>query len=157
MNVAGIRSGHSETPLTPKGRKQAVAAGRLAKALAIDAIVCSPMGRTLETAQIIAKELGYSAEKIHQSSLLIERDFGSLEGMPWDPDLDVDGIADVESVDTILNRAGLALNWLNSLPANNILVVSHGAFGRALRSLIIKDLPFNSPAQIPNAEIVRWL
>ncbi len=157
MNALGLRAGRSETPLTRKGRTQALVAGQEAKTLAIDTVATSPMGRTLETAKIIAKEISYPTSKIHVSNLLIERDFGPLEGTPWDPDLNIDDNLDIESVEEILNRANLALQWLQSLQAENILVVSHGAFGRALRSLLVADLPFSSPKQIPNAKIIRWL
>ncbi len=115
------------------------------------------MHRTKETATIIAKEIGYNPAKIEYNSLLIERHFGELEGKPWDPDLDMDGIADIESVDTLLERSRLALEWLHTLAAHNILVVSHGSFGRALRSHLIPEYPFDSPTRLQNAEIHRWV
>ena len=157
MNVSGYWSGTTETQLTEEGKKQAKAAGKAARKLDIDLIVSSPMHRTKETATIIAKEIGYDPTKIEYNSLLIERHFGELEGKPWDPDLDMDGIADIESVDTLLERSRLALEWLYTLPAKNILVVSHGSFGRALRSLLMPEYPFEHPARLQNAEINHWV
>jgi uncharacterized phosphatase len=164
MNVSGHFAGITETPLTAEGREQAKRAGQIAKDFHIDAIVSSPLSRALETAQIIAKELGYSLDKIHINKLFIERDYGELEGKPWAPDLNLDGMSDIETVDTVLERAKLALDFLHTLDAGNILVVSHGTFGRALRSHILPDYPFHntttkdsSQFRIPNAEIVSWL
>lgn len=154
MNAAGLRSGSTETTLTAEGRKQAKLAGQQAKNLSIDLIVCSTMKRTRETAEIAAKEMGYPVENILHSSLLIERHFGELEGQPYKPDLDLDGFADVESTETLLHRAQLALEWIESLPGDSILVVSHGSFGRALRHIVNRDIPFGPPS-FNNAEVVE--
>lgn len=157
MNVAGLWAGTTETPLTEEGRKQAKAAGQAAKDLGIDYVVSSPLSRALETAQIIARQIGYPVSKIHVNDLFIERHFGELEGKTWNPDLNLDGITDIETVDTLLERAKLALAWLESLPANNVLVVSHGSFGRALRSQVLAEFPFSHPHRLKNAEIHQWL
>ncbi len=157
MNVEGRWSGVTETPLTATGRKQAKQAGKQAKGLDIDYIVASPLGRARETAEIIAKEIGYPLENIHYNDLFIERHFGALEGQPWQPDLDLDGIADIESVDTILNRARLALEFLRTLEVHTILVVSHGSFGRAMRSHIKPQYPYHVLNRLNNAEIHEWL
>lgn len=158
MNIQGVRSGSTETPLAPEGREQAKSAGQKAKQLGIDFIVSSPQSRALETARIIAKEIGYPVKEIHVNNLLVERHFGELEGQPWDPDLNLDGIVDIETVDTLLERAKLALDWLHTLKANNVLVVSHGSFGRALRHHLLAGQPFHDHAnRLGNAEIVCWL
>lgn len=155
MNKAGLWSGTTETSLTLEGRKQAKQAGVTAKNLRIDTIVCSTMGRAIETAEIVAKEIGYPVEKIHKSSLLIERHFGVLEGQPWNPDLDIDGITDIESTDTLFQRVRLALEWIETLPGETVLVVSHGATGRAVRHLLLPDTPFHGAGRFANAEIVE--
>lgn len=166
LNVSGHFAGITDTPLTAHGRAQAKTAGQKAKTLQLDYIVSSPLSRALETAQIIAGEIGYPTEKVHVNKLFIERDFGELEGKPWSPDLNLDGISDIETHDTILERAALALQFLQELDGvHNILVVSHGSFGRALRSLILPEYVFHNVstggsakhAGIPNAELVNWL
>lgn len=157
LNVQGKFAGHTETPLTDEGRHQAKNAGELAKHYAIDLIVSSPLSRALETAQIIAKEIGYPQDKIMVHKLLIERAFGVLEGQPWAPDLNLDGISDLETDDTLISRAHLALHWLESLPANNILVVSHGGFGRALRSAIRAETTLDLHDRLQNAQIHQWI
>ncbi len=156
MNAAGIFSGRSEATLTDGGRDQAKRAGQAAKDLNIDAIVCSIMERAIETAEIVAKEIGYPVDKIHKSSLLIERHFGELEGQPYKPDLNIDGFADVESTDTLKNRTLLALEWIETIPGNNILV-SHGSAGRMLRHVTNPEIPFSGAGKFPNAEIVELI
>ncbi len=155
MNQQGVFSGSIDTPLTDEGRKQAKQAGKLARDFGIDYIVSSPLARALETAQIIAGEIGYPTRDIHVNDLFVERHFGELEGKPWSPDLNLDGISDIETVDSLLERAKLALDWLHTLPADNILVVSHGSFGRALRRHILPEAIFEE--RIPNAQIVAWV
>lgn len=155
MNVAGKWSGRTETSLTDEGREQAKRAGITAKHLQIDAIVCSTMERAVETAEIVAKEIGYPIKNIHKSSLLIERHFGSLEGTPWQPDLNLDGIADVESIDTLKNRAQLALEWIETIPGDTILIVSHGATGRMIRHVADPSIPFEGAGRFMNADIAK--
>lgn len=161
MNRQGLVAGRIESPLSKEGRVQVKATSKQTKKLKIDYIVCSPQGRAIETAQIIAKEIGYPADKIHINSLFMERHFGKAEGQVWSPDFDIDGFADVETKDTLLKRAKQALRFLESLPSDNILVVGHGAFGRALRHHVLEDFPFDnvfdSVNKIANAEIIQWL
>ena len=155
LNVKGIRAGHIETPLTDEGRRQAKKAGESAKKYQIDTIVCSPLSRAHETAKIVAKEIGIPEDKIHINALLIERDFGGLDGKPYDPDTNLDGIADVESFDETQTRAKLALEWIKTLGGTNILVVSHGGLGRAMRDLLKPEVDFS--IHLANAEIEQWL
>lgn len=87
----------------------------------------------------------------------MEQDYGSLEGKPWSPDLNMDGFSDIETVDSLLERAHLALGWLKTFEEKHILIVSHGSFGRTLRSLINKDYPYNHPSRFGNAELHYWV
>jgi probable phosphoglycerate mutase len=160
-NASGHWSGTFETPLTETGKQQARLAGKHAKDLGIDYIICSPLGRAKETAAIIAKEIGFPLEQIELNSLFIERHFGQMEGQPWEIDADVDGFIDVETQDSVLQRAQLALGHIETLSAENILIVSHGTFGRAFRSLTHPHLPFesqgNETTRFKNAEIVKLI
>lgn len=58
-----------ERPLSAKGRDRTRAAAAAMKALGItfDAILSSPKKRALETAQIVAGELGIPASRIHEN------------------------------------------------------------------------------------------
>lgn len=161
MNKAGIWSGaQSQSPLSKEGRQQAQKAGIVAKQLGIDYIISSPLSRAHDTAKLIAREIGYPEAKIELNSLLIERDLGPLEGKPWNPDLNLDDIADVETADTIAERARLTLDHLQTLDAEAILVVSHGSFGRAFRHAVHPDIPFEVTPEayrFPNGEIIKLL
>lgn len=157
-NVMNIYSGITDSLLTAKGRQQAKIAGKYAKGLNIDLIVSSPLKRTIETAQIIAKELSYPKSKIRVNPILIERNFGELEGKKSataKKRRGVDKIEGYENDKEMLKRAERAFEWLESLDGENILVVSHGGFGRTLRKVAIAEHDFHEA--IPNAEIVCWI
>jgi broad specificity phosphatase PhoE len=154
---AGRRAGAgTETPLAPEGHTQAHRAGEHARLLRIDHVVSSPQKRAHQTALIIAGRLGVPEKDITVNSLFVERHFGELEGSTWSPDLNIDGFADVETTDTLLHRMHIAYEFLQSLPYNNILVVSHGSTGRALRHIIHPEIPFHSPS-FENGKIVQLL
>ena len=157
MNVLGLRAGSTETPLTAEGRLQAKKAGKKVKALKIDLIVSSSQGRAVETANIIAEQISYPLSKIQTNDILIERHLGEAEGQKYHPHTDVEKVAGVEPATAIIERASQSLIWLNTLPAQNILIVSHGSFGRAMRSLLQPEYQFNDPEPILNAQIIRWL
>jgi isoleucyl-tRNA synthetase len=80
-NVLGILSSNPKTVnhLTEKGREQAVeAANNLTDG--IDIIYCSPFMRTKETAEIIAKTIGYPKDKIVYDARLHEIYGGEFDG-----------------------------------------------------------------------------
>lgn len=161
LNKQGLMAGTTETPLTEEGRQQASATGKHMKqsGIRIDFIVASPRSRAIETAQIIAKELSLDPKKIHVNDLFAERHYGELEGKPWSPDLNLDGMSDMETEDTLIERAHLALEWLENFAShdNHVLVVSHGGFGRAFRSVVHKSFPLDYTFRIANAELVELL
>lgn len=158
MNVSGHYAGLTETPLTAEGRNQATLAGQAAKGLGIDLIVSSPLSRAHNTAEIIAQEIGYPLDKILINPLLIERNGGELEGKPFDRfGTNYDDVVGAEKDDVLVARAQAALDWINSLKADHILIVSHGSFGRALRSLIKTEYPMSHPERINNAELLCWI
>jgi broad specificity phosphatase PhoE len=155
MNKKGIFSGRSETPLNQEGRTQAAVSGRLLRSTPIDCIVASPMIRTIETANLIADIIGYSVDRIIINTLFAERDFGPLEGTKYQQNLgDVDG---VETIAALIGRAEDGLEFLNTIPADSILLVSHGAIGRALRHCIDPSTPYQPSTGFENGKVVRLL
>jgi broad specificity phosphatase PhoE len=87
-NRRGRIQGRSESPLTALGRAQAHAIGdhllHLLGAMDYD-IVSSPLGRALETAQIIARRLGRHEDGIVADHRINDFNLGILSGMPgWD-------------------------------------------------------------------------
>lgn len=166
MNVAGLLSGRIETPLTKKGIQQAKATGKALKQKLphVDLIVCSPYERTYETAKLVAKEIGYPVERIQKNELFIERTFGILEGTSGKDFLDTheykefDEVEGSETIEELQQRAELALKWLQTLKEDNILIVGHGAFARAIRRAV-QGLPhtheYEVDTSIGNAAIVE--
>lgn len=156
MNKQGLLAGITDTPLVDEGREQARQAGVQAQQYQFDLIVTSPLIRSYETAEIIAREIGYPPEKIVANPLLAERDFGKLEGAVWHPGIGFSDEPSAEPYEHIMQRAREAKAWLEALPDQNVLLVSHGAFIRALRSLYQPDMPFaDATATMPNAEIIQ--
>lgn len=159
MNERGLFSGQTETALTEKGRAQAVTAGEQAKDLHIDYIISSPLSRAHDTARIIAKAIGYPEDKIDLNDLLLERHFGSAEGAVYSREFDMESVADAESLDALERRSAKIWDYLQTIPADNILVVSHGSAGRMLRSVVLPHIPFHGTSKahhLPNAEIVQF-
>jgi len=166
MNVARLLSGQTETPLTEKGKEQARAAGKELKQKLphIDLIVCSPYERTYETAQLIADEIGFPVNKIQKNDMFVERSFGVLEGKSGDDFLavheyrDFDTVEGAETIQQLQKRAEIAFEWLRALKEDNVLVVGHGAFARAIKR-VVKGLPhtheYEIDTSIGNAAIVE--
>jgi len=155
MNVNGLFAGHTDTSLTDRGRVQAVEAGKHAKGLDIGLIVSSPATRAHETAEIIAAEIGYPTDKIQTSDLLLERNFGIMEGKAYEPNLNISDVPGAETVEQLLERAHSAVKWLKEQEADNILVVSHGAIGRAMRYVIDPTIDFQ--LKLENGAVVELL
>jgi broad specificity phosphatase PhoE len=155
LSEQGLRAGSSETPLSKAGREQAKLAGRAAKKLQIDRIVSSSMGRTTETARIIAREIGYPLEDVVYTDLFVERRFGVLEEKPYSFTTKVDEYEGVEPLDSLMARVAEGLSLVKSLNATNVLVVGHGSMGRALRTVISPEYPFDQQNRFENAKIVK--
>lgn len=155
LNLRRIYAGQTDTPLTDRGRAQAKAAGDQAKTIKIDVIVSSSLNRAHETAQIIAKEIGYPVERILSNPQFIERSLGSLEGHSWDEVGEDESLfPDIETEEQLLIRARAGLEFLRTLEEDNILLVGHGSFSRALRTAIDPSKTYDEP---PNAEIVKLI
>lgn len=158
-----------DLPLTPLGRTQAEdgVAVAIAEGIKIDKIICSPLVRAQETAAIFAKELGYPPKDIVTSDLVIELQFGVLEGTPWNTWWDkgntyanlnkVDG---AETIEVMQQRAEKTLVFLKSFPEDNVLVVAHSAFGRALKR-VIDGRPYTDEFlhvnSLPHGEILKFI
>lgn len=154
-NKRHVFAGQIDTPLTAVGRAQARAAGLSAKKFKFDLIVSSPLVRALETAQIIADTIGYPRDKIIVNEIFKEHYIGSLAGKPWRGYEEFDKrFPDMESWETMLERAKSGLEFLKMQTSENILLVGHGSFSRALRTVI-------DPSQIydeqPNAKVVQLI
>ncbi len=168
-NIDNLWSGSGlNSPLSEEGKLQATQAGKSAKSqgLVFDIVISSPQDRAHHTAKNITTELNYLHDDIVLHNNFVERGFGELEGVRSKPEtfksysLDessIDKLDGVEKLVQLQNRANEALNYLNTLPYDTILVVAHGAFGRALRRAVNNE-PFNIPLDpIPNAVIIKLI
>lgn len=137
-NVQGLTQGTQDIPLNEEGIRQAKELAKKIDLNNIDLCICSPMRRTKETAKIILKD---SNLKVVYNDLLVERNFGLYEGKKisidllfrqWDYKLN-DKVGDIECITSLLERANKFLKEIREkYPNQNILIISHGCFIKAL-------------------------
>ena len=165
-NVAKRFQGHSDRPLTERGREQAHALADLVGAEKIDAVYTSPLSRARETAEIVAARAGLEAVALPE---LREVDTGSWSGLSR---ADVEtrfpegfarwrsggsGWEDGESYEEMAERVIGALRRIaEDHPDGRVLVISHGGPIRAIHAaadgLAIKDYRRLKPVE-PNARL----
>lgn len=155
-NLTGRLQGRTDIPLNDTGREQANAAAEELAALGPwDLVVCSPLGRARETAQIIAARLG--AGRVIECPTLVERDYGAAEGTHL-TGLDEQARHELmevgESSDAVVRRGTTILDWLTrQYPDKRLVLVSHGTFIRlVLGSLYERDYPRVENGQIAQLE-----
>ena len=147
-NAAGRYQGAKDSRLTPKGRAQASATGRLVRSLVAEDIplpaAVSPLGRAQETATLIAQEvpiLVCTEPRISEVSIgswdgltdfEIEAEYpGSLSGAtPYDWFF---RSPDGEPLDAVVARVSAWLAGANG----PLLIISHGLTGRIIRGLYL--------------------
>ncbi|MFK7942545.1 MAG: histidine phosphatase family protein [Paracoccaceae bacterium] len=81
-NAAGKTQGQLNSPLSDKGREQAVAAGDALKAEPIERIIASPLDRAFHTAEAVAQHHGIEIEPDPE---LMECHLGDHQGEPHGP------------------------------------------------------------------------
>ncbi|KAI5799852.1 histidine phosphatase superfamily [Geopyxis carbonaria] len=134
-NVGLCWAGHLDSPLTNHGASQAALLGPHLASLFphITNIFISPLSRTQHTAAAIVKCLPAGPRSIVTTPLIIERDFGAVDGLPWSanhPGLDtIEKMAAVEMrADDFLDEHLIDAVLYAKDPQDTVLVVSHGAF-----------------------------
>ena len=144
-NVKKILQGHLPGQLTAQGKVQAT---HLCENLVLnhikpDHIIVSDLQRTLDTAYIVNERLQLP---LTSTSLLRERDWGSLTGLSYaKKDLDT-STSDIESIEDLFNRAHLFIDYLfEHFDGKSVLAIGHGLFNRciiaAISNKIIQDIP----------------
>ena len=139
LTKEGRYSGRGDVPLSDEGQAQAMAAGGRVAGIARDiaAVVTSPLGRCVRTAEIIAAELGGVDVTVLPD--LIECDFGEWEGLTfaeaqrrWPAELsawlDSPRVAPPggESFEAVAKRARAAVGTvLRAYPGSVVVMVSH--------------------------------
>ncbi len=166
-NAHNVFTGWRDLPLTGRGRQEAraVAQALEAEKIALDAVFCSRLRRTVETAEIVVATLGKPIP-VFSEEALNERDYGDLTGMDKDEAALRFGAGQVRewrrSYDTrppggeslADTRARVVACYRDAiLPrlerGENVLVVAHG---NSLRALVM-ELEGLTPAQIERYEL----
>jgi broad specificity phosphatase PhoE len=165
-NVEKRFQGHSDRPLTERGRQQAHALADLVASEEIEAVYTSPLKRAQETAEIVAATAGLEPVGLPE---LREVDTGSWSGLSR---ADVEarfpegfarwrsggsGWEDGESYEEMAERVIRALRTIaEDHPDGRVLVISHGGPIRAIHAaaegLAIKDYRRLKPVE-PNARL----
>jgi len=131
--------GTTDSQLSEKGKHEAASTAHALKMIDYDGVFCSSMGRAVETAEIISKEIGKTPILI---DALREMDFGIYEGKMYF-DAPVNNmrcwkklgllarilISQVtgESIQSVRSRAVQSWNEIKGIcPNGYILIVSHG-------------------------------
>lgn len=174
-NAEGIWQGKLDFPLSSAGRKQAKSAGKALEDQRLDAFYASPLSRAFETAEIVAREAGFTGE-ITPVDALIERGGGAFEGNTWAereqtmPDLiskfrsvpEEEGwsVIGAETDEEILARFAPAISEILSRHplGSRIVVVAHGGVMRAFLRDLFGESVLAGKERAENASItqVEW-
>ncbi len=163
-NLKGVFAGQrDDSVLTEKGKEQAKATAQAIKAEIpnVVRIFCSPLKRTLETANIIAQEIGFDKNGIEIDSRITEYDMGSLTRTPIRKisSKELTSAQNAENAADFRNRVCSFLQQLSKSP-ETILVVSHAGVGRMMETIKNNgenQLFYDIPAY-PNASVnkIDW-
>lgn len=146
-NLARIFSGRRDSPLTERGRAQAVTVADALDAVPFDRIIATPLSRSLDTALVIARRRKMPVDVVPG---LIEIDVGEKTGATFDevaglPDWRDDGFIswqEGESLEQVLDRSLSALKVIHhDIPGGTVLVIGHGGVTRILVSHFLGILP----------------
>jgi probable phosphoglycerate mutase len=168
LNKARRWAGHVDTPLTMVGHTQAMHTGRQMKQqnIRIDAIISSPLQRAHDTARHIATHIEYPHDDIQIHPGFVERHYGVIDGRQHRRarihsnmvgEKALDKYEGAEKLADMQQRADEMLAYLNTLPFDNILVVAHGTFGRALRRAVHNEPLYHRGERIGNAQLIRFI
>jgi broad specificity phosphatase PhoE len=143
-NAANRFQGHTDRPLTERGREQARALADLVAREQIEALYTSPLRRAQETAEIVAARTGLEPVSLPE---LREVDTGSWSGLsrpevkarfPEGFERWVGGGAGWDGGETYEEMAERVLRGLRSIaeahPGGRVLIVSHGGPIRAIHA-----------------------
>ena len=146
-NLARIFSGRRDSPLTERGRAQAVTVADALDAVPFDRIIATPLSRSLDTALVIGRRRKMPVDVV---SDLVEIDVGDRTGATFDevaglPQWKDDGFVswpNGETLDQVAHRALGALKAIHSeTPGGTVLVIAHGGVTRILVSHFLGILP----------------
>jgi probable phosphoglycerate mutase len=157
----GLVMGWVGSELTATGKKQAEILSQKLRDKKIDMIFASDLGRTRQTAEIIAANLN---APIIFDWLLRERNNGILENKPNDnldwTKLNIENAKNanrrIEPISNIKKRAEAFINSLDLLPVpvNNILIISHNGLINNLLLVLDSNHKYRS---ISHTEVIECI
>jgi broad specificity phosphatase PhoE len=169
-NASGVWQGQMEFPLSDEGRRQARSVGKALAGERFEAIYSSPLGRALETAEIIVRETGFPGAVVPMEGLT-ERRGGSLEGTTHAerearnpelvkkflelPEEERWTLVGAETDEEILHRFERAISEIRARHAGRVVVVSHGGVMRAFLRDRFGSGVLPGAERAPNASITR--
>lgn len=163
FNVKKLVQGRCDSSLTDLGRKQAGMAAAWLKAHDVvpDKVVSSPLGRAMDTAQLVACELLGPDAAVESCEGIIERCYGTFEEGPhdalptdvWEPGEDLVPYGGEGSQALQERMVDTLTNLMSAEGIETLLAVSHGS---ASRQFIKAAAPegFELPAKLPNCAIM---
>lgn len=138
-NVKNIFQGHVDVPLNTIGLQQAEEIAQKFKNMKPDAILVSPLKRTIQTAEYISKITG---TPISIEPCLIERSFGEMEGKPSRPDWNIQMMLDyeknyakehIEPIQALFKRVYRFLDEIiEKYKEKQVILVTHGAISQPI-------------------------
>lgn len=151
FNTQGRYQGQLDSPLTEHGMDQVRQMGRLLR-YSVEhpsewKVISSPLGRALQSTQILCEILGYDFNEIETDSRLSEVSVGSWSGLTlkeieqgWPNSLEDTTMydwyfrsPDGESYEVVQERV---TDWLDSLSSTpRVIAVTHGLTSRILRGV----------------------
>lgn len=163
FNVKKLVQGRCDSPLTDLGRQQAGMAAAWFKDHGVvpDKVVSSPLGRAMDTAQLVACELLGAGAVVEPCEGIIERSYGTFEEGPhdalptdvWDPGEDLVPFGGEGSKALQERMVATLTNFISAEGIETLLAVSHGS---ASRQFIKAAAPegFELPTKLPNCAIM---
>lgn len=165
-NVQKKVMGRCDEPLNEKGFEQAETVRKELLNTDFDLIICSPLLRAKQTAEVINKNRNI---KIIYDDRIIERDFGEFEGSNtsnfdflgyWDY-FKNDKYEKAENIQDFFTRIYSFLDDITKKYSNmNILIVAHGGVSIPIACYFNKDIPNGSLVSaglvLENCEIKKY-
>ena len=165
-NVQKKVMGRYDEPLNEKGIEQARQTKELLSNCDFDLIICSPLLRAKETAQIINQDRNI---KIEYDDRIIERDFGELEGLEK-TDFDFDRFWNYyknnkyEKAENIQNFFNRIYSFLDDICVKysdkNVLIVAHGGVSIPFNCYFENNIPEGSLIEaglvLGNCQVVSY-
>ncbi len=159
--------GRADKPLNERGKLQAIETRKKLLNKNIDLIICSPLLRAIQTADIINKSRNIPIE---YDNRVIERSFGELEGCQinavdfnsfWDYYKNI-GYKNVETMHELFERIYDFLKDIkNQYEDKDILIVSHGGVGMPIDCFFSNNIPKGSlieaGLQLKNCEVKEYV